>query len=556
MRLSATDLANHLACAHLTTLDRGAALGLLTLPHAFRPDADVLAQRGLEHERQYLDYLEAQGRTVTRLEAAGDGASALERTLAAMFAGADIIAQATLVNERWLGRADVLVRVPRPSGLGDWSYEALDTKLARETKAGAVLQLCLYTELLAAMQGEMPERMHVVPRKPGFPLDSYRVDDYLAYYRFVLRRLVAAVDDDAPARHLSRARHALRDLSLAAGVREGAARRRSSEPRCGHREAADARARIARRRHARAARHRAHSDRLEAGARVARQLHTRARAGARAAQGPRGRPLPVRAARARAGPRARETCPRLRRAICSSTSKRIPTSTTAGSSGCSAGWSPSPRSRARSRSRPARPSTTAAGRSTVAASARRSRPAIDTIMERWAADPNMHVYHYGAYEPSALKRLMGRHATRADEIDRLLRAERFVDLLGVVKQSLRASVEDYSIKRIEPLFGYERVQPLFEAGASLRLIQRSLELGAPIDTTDADAKVAETYNRDDCLATLALRDWLERVRADVVAGGAAIARPDAAAGRSERDDRRARARGPRAGRAAARRHSG
>src|SRR6185369_6892551 len=199
MRLSATDLANHLACAHLTTLDRGAALGLVTLPHAFRPDADVLAQRGLEHERQYLDYLEAHGRTVTRLEAAGDGASALERTLAAMFAGADIIAQATLVNERWLGRADVLVRVPRPSGLGEWSYEALDTKLARETKAGAVLQLCLYTELLAAMQGEMPERMHVVPRKPGFPLDSYRVDDYLAYYRFVLRRLVAAVYDDAPA---------------------------------------------------------------------------------------------------------------------------------------------------------------------------------------------------------------------------------------------------------------------------------------------------------------------------------------------------------------------
>src|SRR5262249_21266372 len=71
--------------------------------------------------------------------------------------------------------------------------------------------------------------------------------------------------------------------------------------------------------------------------------------------------------------------------------------------------------------------------------------AVDAIMEQWAADPNMHVYHYGAYEPGALKRLMGRYASREAEIDRLLRGGRIVDLHAIVKQTLRASVEEYSI---------------------------------------------------------------------------------------------------------------
>ena len=61
----------------------------------------------------------------------------------------------------------------------------------------------------------------------------------------------------------------------------------------------------------------------------------------------------------------------------------------------------------------------------------------------------MHVYHYAPYEPSAFKRLMGRYATRETEVDRMLRARRFVDLYAVVRQALRASVERYSIKDLE-----------------------------------------------------------------------------------------------------------
>src|SRR5437867_1519308 len=125
LRLSATDLANHLACRHLTTLERGAAEGRWKPLDWYRPEAEVLRQRGLEHERAYLAHLERQGRRITRLGEDADGASALERTTAAMRAGAQVIAQATLAGGRWLGRADVLLRVERPSQLGAWCYEAL-----------------------------------------------------------------------------------------------------------------------------------------------------------------------------------------------------------------------------------------------------------------------------------------------------------------------------------------------------------------------------------------------------------------------------------------------
>ena len=91
----------------------------------------------------------------------------------------------TLGRGRWLGRADVLRRVATPSSLGAFSYEPYDTKLARETRGSAILQLCLYAQLLAEMQGVLPEKMHVVPPGTGFAPYTFRVHDFLAYYRRV-----------------------------------------------------------------------------------------------------------------------------------------------------------------------------------------------------------------------------------------------------------------------------------------------------------------------------------------------------------------------------------
>ena len=75
-----------------------------------------------------------------------------------------------------------------------------------------------------------------------------------------------------------------------------------------------------------------------------------------------------------------------------------------------------------------------------------------------AKNPNAHIYHFASYEPTSLKRLMSTYATREQELDTLLREEAFVDLLKVVKRSLYASVEGYSIKNLEQFFGYEPVE--------------------------------------------------------------------------------------------------
>ena len=57
---------------------------------------------------------------------------------------------------------------------------------------------------------------------------------------------------------------------------------------------------------------------------------------------------------------------------------------------------------------------------------------VDFVMERLKQYPDLHIYHYAPYEPGALKRLMGRYATREGEIDRMLRSSLFV---GVISRS-------------------------------------------------------------------------------------------------------------------------
>jgi predicted RecB family nuclease len=136
---------------------------------------------------------------------------------------------------------------------------------------------------------------------------------------------------------------------------------------------------------------------------------------------------------------------------------------------------------------------------------------VDFVIARLEAHPDLHIYHYAPYEPAALKRLMGRYATRENEIDKMLRAGLFVDLYAVVRHAIRASVESYSIKKLEPLYAFKRTVGLPDAGAVLAKVQASLELGN-FDGIRVEERDAVTgYNQDDCLSAWRLRDWLETV---------------------------------------------
>ena len=130
--LSASDLGNHLGCRHLTYLDLRVARGELKAPSYTDPALEALKERGLQHERGYIEHLRLQGLSIVELPELGDVEAHFEAACAAMHDGSDVIVQATLLSNGWLGRADVLRRVEIPSKLGDYSYEVVDTKLARE----------------------------------------------------------------------------------------------------------------------------------------------------------------------------------------------------------------------------------------------------------------------------------------------------------------------------------------------------------------------------------------------------------------------------------------
>ena len=162
---------------------------------------------------------------------------------------------------------------------------------------------------------------------------------------------------------------------------------------------------------------------------------------------------------------------------------------------------------------------------------------VDLIMTRWSEFPAMHIYHFTPYEPATLKRLMGRYATREDEIDRMLRAGLFVDLHTVLKRALRASVEHYSLKALEVFHDFQRKLPLQEAGSAMRQMQHALELGQAADVAESVRDAIALYNADDCLSTWSLRNWLERERQALEEAGHTLTPPIDVRRRSSRSYR-------------------
>ena len=183
--LNPTDVAHHLACQQRTQLERQRRDG--TLRVAFAPDARLEGTRvrGAEHERAYGTRLRASGKKVVDLSATNDPSA----TLAAMRTGADVIVQAPLGSDVFFRIADVLLRESTPSKLGNCSYQPVDTKLAAETKPGALLQLLTYFEVLGRMQGTVPAGFF---RVTPIAEEEHRTVDCAAYFRVIRDHVRAA----------------------------------------------------------------------------------------------------------------------------------------------------------------------------------------------------------------------------------------------------------------------------------------------------------------------------------------------------------------------------
>ena len=502
-------------------LDLLATRGELQAPRWRDPTLQVLQRRGLELEEEYVAHLRRKGLTIFPAGVAG-GRTGVEATAEAMRQGADVIVQAALAQDVWYGRADILCRVKEPSALGDWSYEVVDTKLTRQTRAGAILQLCLYSELVGAIQQRIPRYMHVVTPGTGFQRESYRAIDYLAYYRLVrdgLAGLVATTSGEIPATYpepvpqcdicrwwssCDRRRRAEDHLSLVAGV--STLQRYELYERgvttlvklAGLRLPLDPQPRRGSAVGYRRVRDQAHA-----------QLEARRRQAPYYELLPRQPELGL----------ARLPPPSAGDVFFDIEGDRF-----VGNGGREylLGWVV----------HDANGSLDYHARWSLDGYQERAafEAFVDEVLERWERYPDLHIYHFAPYEPGVIKRLMGRYATREDEVDRILRAGLFVDLYAISRQTVRAGVERYSIKEMEQFYGYERATVLRDASRNIRVLEHALEMARTKDVPAEVWNVVETYNRDDCLSMVYLRDWLEGIRNELVARGERLTRPTAADG--------------------------
>ena len=507
--VSATDLVGFLECDHLVTLELERARDERERPFRNDPQLDLLRQRGFDHERRYIERLRAEGRTVTELEhgpleTPDDLRTAEAATLEAMRAGHDVIFQATFFDGRWRGHPDFLLRRDdRPSTLGSWSYDIADTKLAKRVKAGAIVQMSIYAQLLERLQGIPPEHISVVTGDAV--AHPQRFEDYAAYVRAARARFEARVfgTDPPPVTYPEPVDH----CRVCAWWQVCMDRRRAD-------------------------------DHLSIVAGASRSQRRRLVDGA----------VPTLSALAQLGDEVRvphvppRILTRLRRQARLQATARVegrpgyellPPSPDDPGKGLAALPEPSPLdvffdieadpwafddgleylfgwAELGADGEPVYHALWAHDRAGEKAML---EAFVDLVLERRVRDPGMHVYHYGGYESGALKRLMQRHATREDEIDVLLRGRVLVNLWDhVVRQALQAGIESYSIKQLETFYMPVREGGITQAGFSVVAYEQWLESADPALLDELAA-----YNRDDCVSNLLLRDWLEARRVEALA---------------------------------------
>jgi predicted RecB family nuclease len=473
--------------------------GVLT-PDPKDEEQQLLADTGMAHERRHLEALRSAGKDVWELPAdLGSFDAKHQATVEAMRAGRAVLYQGALRRESFEGYSDFLYRVDAPSKLGPFRYEVVDTKLARKPKPYFLLQLCAYAKMLENLQGMRPENVHII-NSAGEQM-TFRTDDYYFYFASLERDFLETqrtfdpesrpvpeprADHGRWASHAAQILEDMDNLCRVAGITSHQMRRLTD----------------------------AGIDTLSALGRsmveripkmddaVFRRLRTQAllQLESKGRATPLYELVPVDRKGSRAG---LELLPPVSPMDVYFDMEGYPLAEGGleylfGATHLEKG---------------ARKFTDFWAHDRAGEKLAFER-FIDWVYARFKEDPSMHVFHYASYEVSALRRLMGSHGTREHELDVLLRAEVFVDLYRVVKQSIRVGEPSYSLKSIEHLYRPARSGEVATASQSVVQYARWLESqdGSGWETSPTLAGIRD-YNREDCESTLELRLWLaERQR--------------------------------------------
>ncbi len=467
--------------------------GRASLAFPFAPDEadaerDLVARQGARHEAAVLAALRTRHGDCEEVPSGDDS---VERTLAAMRTGRPVIYQGHLTAGRWHGYPDFLVRTDSPSELGAWAYWPLDSKLARSARPYFLIQLSAYADLLQQVQRTRPGQL-------GFVFGNgvekaFDTEHFFYFYRYLKEafdRFQESFDPDT-----------MPDPALESGYGEWTtAARRILLERDDLRLVA--RITISQIKRLRDAGVRTCAELIAAGAvsRINRDVLDRLRRQARLQVASRGKRVPEfevlppdedkRAGLAALPPASSgdvyfdlEGFPLAENGL-----EYLFGAVTVHDG-------------------------TPKFRDWWAHDAAQEKAAFESVVDwlhgRWKADPAMHIYHYAAYEVSALRRLMGRYATREAEVDDLLRSEVFVDLLSITRAAVAIGTSGYSLKDIEVLFSPARKAGVTDAASSMVEYQRWMDRGEPSDWRHSPILTAiRDYNREDCEATWRLAAWL------------------------------------------------
>lgn len=487
---SASDLVNFLQCNHLTTLD----LIDLEKPLAKTRDDDqahLIQERGLAHEKACLTSFTQRGLTVTDLSQIDGVEEAFLQTLRVLKGSPDLIYQPTFKDEHFVGVPDFLRRIDHASDLGPYSFEIVDSKLAVTPKTQFIIQLCLYSEMLSQAQGMMPARMHIW--LGDGKEESFRVSDFIMYYRAIKERFLERV--------AKRSEETYPEPCVYCDVCHW-------HKLCNDQWLED--------------------DHLNQVANITRsQIKKLTAAG-------------ISTLKQLAEIPSQQTVPRLDQEVLTRLRTQAALQLARRNDGKDHYDLVSDPRQRRGFARLPRPDPgdiffdmegdplepggleylfgvvylqegelryRCFWAHTRSEERRAFEAFMDFVAERIRAYPSMHIYHYAAYEETALKRLMCQHGTREAAVDNLLRRGKLVDLYKVVCEALRVSEPRYSIKNLETFYMGRRSGEVTNAGASMVFYENWR-----ITADQAYLDSIRAYNEEDCRSTYKLREWLLTLR--------------------------------------------
>ncbi len=486
---SATDLCNYLECPHLTNLS------LIDLDTPLEKDAideevELLQKMGLKHEQDYFEKLKSSNKSCINLsDIKGSYEEKFTTNVEALRKAPDVLFQSFLLKDSFIGYADFLIKNETASKLGDFSYEVLDTKLAKQAKPYYIIQLCLSSELLSNVQGITPEKIYVA--LGSGETESFYLKDYDKYFNQLKSQFLEHIQNRAetypePCSHCSMCAFKTRcqnqridddHLSLVANMRKSQIKKLFSADITTLENLAltkleavkgigfDTFKRLKKQAQLQYEKRISGEDKVHVFTKIKNNT------GFFLLPEPDEGDLYF---DIEGDPHYQDGLEYLFGLIAynDNNEKFIDI------------WSYNHKEEKAS-----------------------FEKLIRYFIERLKKYPKMHIYHYASYEETALKRLMSKYGTMEKEVDHLLRQKVLVDLYKVVRHSIQVSEPAYSIKNLETFYMGKREAEVTSAGASILYFEKYLATG--------DKKYIKDlydYNLDDCRSTVLLRDWLVGIR--------------------------------------------